>query len=153
MRPALFALLALFILLAPASALFDSATMQNYIDRYNANIDNAPALLRSVVGDERVDVEILLVNGTIFKMGLETEGGRITGTVPGGVGNPSIVAETREDVIYRILRASDPIAEFQRSREAGDMVIEGMTFTAKLKLAAALSSMDILRFFLQLIRG
>jgi len=153
MRSALFALLALSMLLVPASDSFDIANMQKYIDRYNTNVDNAPVLLRSLLGDERVDVDLLLVNGTLFEVGFETEGGRIARTVVGGFENPSIVAETRVDVIDRILKADDPIAEFQRSREAGDVVIEGMTWTAKLKLAAALSSMDVLRFFLQLISG
>jgi hypothetical protein len=50
-------------------------------------------------------------------------------------------------VIRGIYNATDPIAAFQEAKESGDVTITARTVPAMIKLAAVLSSMDVLKFF------
>jgi len=132
-----------------ASALFEGNSLQSYVDRYNANMDNAPTILKSLLGNEKVEVNILLANGNIQNIGIQTENGLITTTVDGGFDDPSIEIKTSEETIDKIVKARDPITAFTEARDRGDVVIIGNTLTTRLKLTTVLSSVDVLRFFVR----
>ncbi|NYT01314.1 MAG: hypothetical protein GKC10_00920 [Methanosarcinales archaeon] len=146
MKGLICALLVVLVLSVSASALFETNSLQSYVDRYNANIDKAPTILKSLLGNEKVEFNILLVNDSILTVGMQTDKGRIASTVDGGFANPSIEVETSEETIERIIKANDPITAFGDARDSGDLVITGNTLTTRLKLASVLSSMDVLRF-------
>ena len=92
-------------------------------------------------------------NGSQFKVGMETNNALVVNTVKGGIGDPTIQIQTREDVMQTISQASDPITAFQQAKEAGNITITGNTFLSNMKVKAALSSMDLLRFFYGVLFG
>jgi hypothetical protein len=146
MRSLILIFLILVVSIAPVCGLFESTSLQEYIDRYNGNIDQAPGILKSFLGSERVQFEIYLINDSLYQVGLETDYGLVVNTVP-VFSDPSILIQTREDVIRGIYNATDPIAAFQEAKESGDVTITDRTVPAMIKLAAVLSSMDVLKFF------
>jgi hypothetical protein len=144
-------LLALSINLA--SALFESTDANDYVTYYNNDISNAPSVLRSLVGNERVDINIIMNNGSVYEVGFETEDARIVRTVPGGIEDPTITVDTTESAINSIKSSSDPVGAFETARNYGQVEIEGHTITTKAKLALALSSTSVIRFFYEIFFG
>jgi hypothetical protein len=143
----------LMMLVIPAYSLFESTSPDQYIAKYNSNLDKAPAPLKSLIGNERVEFEIGLNNGSQYKLGLETNNGQVIRTVKGVIENPSIEIQTRENVIQSVSSSSDPIAAFKQAKEAGNITITGTNFLSNLKVNAALASMDLLKSFYGVIFG
>lgn len=134
-------------MIGAADALFENTSPQMYIDRYNSNIDQAPQVLRELLGSERVEIDILLNNGTLYRLGLETLKGRVVASYPGGIDDPTITIETSESTIHRVASSSDPVAAFKDAKGAGEVKIEAAKLTTRLKIALVLASVDVLKYF------
>jgi len=145
----LFLLLSALIVLNSswAVAAIDLNNIQSSIDSYNQDIDKAPALLRTLLGDERVDVTILLNNSSTIRYGFETKGAKIVRAESGGIENPTIEVFADEDAIYEVENARDPASAYKQAEKSGRVKIKGNTFGARIKLSAALSSGEAIKFF------
>jgi hypothetical protein len=135
------------------AAAIDNSTVQYYVNTYNSRMDNAPPLLKSLIGSENIDVNITRNDGSIYRTGLEMENARITKTAEGGISDPTISITATEDSINRIQSSSDPIGTFKQERDFGGIVIKGHTFATQAKLDIVLSNTDVLRFFYSLFFG
>jgi hypothetical protein len=145
-------ILAALILCTIGSALFESNSLQSYIDKYNARMETAPGLMKSLIGNERVQFNIALNNGSPYKVGMNFETGIITRTVP-AFENPSIIIETSEGTISQIIGSKDPISAGQAAIQSGNLTVTGQGIMERIKVSAALSSMDLLRLLLGVLRG
>ena len=135
---------------APVSAItFEN--IQHGVDIYNSGVENAPGVVKTLLGDERIQVEITRADGTFLMAGLETKNAVIVGTIEGEIENPTIVVEAEEEAITRVYESDDPVAAFQEAKDQGKISVRGTTFTSKLKVTAALASTPALRFFASLI--
>lgn len=139
--------------LSVASASFTQNQIQNYVGIYNQRIDGAPDLLKGVIGNERIDLNITSNDGSIFSVGFETQNARVGRTVMGGIQKPSIIVSATEGAIERIKASDDPVAAFQSEMSYGQVNIEGTNLVTKLKLSAVLSSLPVLRFFSSIFFG
>ncbi|HII07093.1 MAG TPA: hypothetical protein HA349_07240 [Methanotrichaceae archaeon] len=152
MRPFIFALLLAlaFIASAPGSAItFDD--IQHGVDTYNSGVENAPGIVKTLLGDERIQVNISRANGTTLQAGIETKNAVIVKTIDGEIEDPTIVVEAEEEAVAKVYESDDPVEAFQQAQKQGEISIRGTTFTAKLKVNAALSSTPALSFFANLI--
>ncbi len=152
MRYFIFALLLAlaFAASAPGSAItFDD--IQHGVDIYNSGVENAPEVVKALLGDERVQIDISRANETALMAGLETKNAVIVSTIEGEIEDPTIVVEAEQDAIDRVYGSDDPVTAFQQAQDQGEITIRGTTFTAKLKVTAALASTPALRFFASLI--
>ena len=137
----------ILLVLSIADAAVDFNNLQDSVTRYNNNIENAPAVLRAFMGNERINMTILMHNGSIVVWGIETENAKIIGHTPGGLKNPTIDEYACEDAINEVLSAEDSLAVFHESEESGRIKIEGKTPEAKIKLAAMLSSGEAIKYY------
>jgi len=153
-RPILFAAISLMLLISFANAFsVDMAETQKNVDTYNKNIDQAPAILKGVMGNERIDLDITRNDGSVFRVGLDMVAGRINKTIAGGWRDPSITIATNENTINNIRRSKDPIAAFQKERDQGQITFEASGVLTKVKLEAVLSSTSVLQFGHKLFFG
>ena len=134
----------------PGSA-FTFENVQHGVEIYNAGVANAPGVVKTLLGDERIQVEISRGNETPLLAGLETENAVIVNAIEGEIENPTIVLEASEEAITRVYQAEDPVAAFEEAKKEGEISVRGTTFTSKLKVSAALASTPALRFFASLI--
>jgi hypothetical protein len=157
MRYMALALFTFFVVSLSLASGFTQDQVQNYVDQYNQRIDGAPepvkGLLTGLLGNERIDVNISMNDGSIFSVGFETKDARITKTDAGGVQNPTIVMAVTEGAIKRIKSSNDPVAEFQSEMSYGQVNIEGTNLITRLKLSAVLSSLPVLKFFSSIFFG
>jgi hypothetical protein len=155
MRYLMSAIIIVLILSLPScvfAATIDNSTVQYYVNIYNSRIDNAPGILKSVVGNENIDISITRNDGSTYRTGLEMQNARISKTVEGGISNPTISINAMEDSINRIRSSSDPISTFQQEKEYGGIAIQGHTLAAQAKLNI-LSNPDVLRFLYNIFFG
>ncbi len=131
---------------AASGTSIDFEFIQHGVEFYNASMENAPDLVKSLLGDERIEINIIRENGTILVAGLYMENALVVKTVEGEMDSPTVVIEGKEDSISRILDAEDPVEVFQQAWNDGEIRITGKTFKAKFKIAAALSSATLLEF-------
>jgi hypothetical protein len=153
MKTPILCLLVVLIIVIPACALFESTSLDGYVDRYNKNMDKAPSVLKALVGNEKVELEIVLNGGGQFKAGLEVNNGMVVRITNGGISDQTILIQTREDVIQAMSQSPDPIAAFQQARNAGNVSITGNNFLSNLKVNTALSNMDLLRLLDGILKG
>ena len=153
MKSPIVCLLIILMLVIPAYALFESTSLDQYVTRYNSSMDKAPTVLKSAIGSEKVELDIAMNNGSLYKVGLETNNALVVRTVRGGIEDPTIKIQTREDVTQIISHASDPITAFQKAKEAGNITITENNVISNLKVNMALSSMDVLKFFYGVLFG
>ena len=146
-------LLIVLIMVIPACALFEFTSLDEYIDRYNYNMDKAPGILKTLIGSENVELDIILDNGSQFKVGLEVNNGLVVSTTKGGIEDHTILIQTEEDVIQTTSQSPDPITAFQQARAAGRISIKGNNFISNLKVNTALSNMDLLKLFDGVLKG
>jgi len=143
----------LVLSLSIADALFETTSIQDYVDIYNSRIDNAPEVLKGLLGDERVNIDITRNNGSVLSAGFVVENARVEEVVDGGVDDPTITVITTENAINNIKNSDDPIAAFQRERDIGQVRIEGKSLTTRVKLDALLSSTSVIRYFYNIFFG
>jgi len=128
-----------FILVFAADGALDFNNLQNYVNGYNKKIETAPPVLRSLLGDENIDFTLLLDSGNTVRWGIEMKDALIVGSSYGGLQNPTIMVYSTENAINKVLVAEDPLAAYKEAENAGEMLIEGKTFGAKIKIMTALS--------------
>ena len=137
-----------------ASAIsYDLPGMQGYADAYNSKIDKAPEPLKAVLGSERINIEVIRNDGSVFRVGFEVEKARINKTVEGGLKDPTSVIITTESAIESIRVSEDPIAAFQTQRDLGQVNIQGTNPLTSAKLVAVISTTSVLQFFYSILFG
>jgi len=125
--------------------------IQHGVDVYNQGAENAPDILKALLGDERVQIEVSKSDGTVLLAGLDTKDGLVVNTTAGEIEDPTIVVNATEDAITRVIESDDPAAAFEEAKDNGEISIEGTTWSARLKVAAALSSTAVLSFLASLL--
>jgi hypothetical protein len=153
-RQILFAAILSMFLISFASAIsLDLPQMQRNADAYNNKIDKAPAILKDILGNEKINMNITRDDGSVFRAGLDMVNARIERTVDGGWNDPTITITTTESAINTVRRSNDPIAAFQEQRDLGQINFEAKGLIAQAKLGAVLSSTSVLQFGYSLFFG
>lgn len=139
--------ISLVLLVSFASAFsIDMAETQKHIDSYNRNIDRAPEVLKTIMGDERINLEVSKDNASTFRVGLDMKSARINKTIEGGWEDPTITINASEEAINNIRLSKEPIVAFQKERDDGRITFEANDLIARAKLKAVLSSTSVLQF-------
>ena len=146
-RPILCIAIFLVLLVSFASAFtIDMAETQKQIDTYNRNIDRAPEVLKSILGDEKINLEVLRKNASTFQVGLDVKSARIDRIIEGGWDDPSITITASEEAIDNVRLSNDPIGAFEKERDAGSITFKANNLISRAKLKAAFSSTSVLQF-------
>jgi hypothetical protein len=146
-------ILFVFLISLSNAVTYSNAGIQDNVNSYNRNIDKAPGILKGLVGNEKINVDITGKDGSDFRVGFAMENGRINQTVEGGLGDPSIVITTTESAVNNIRQSDNPITAFQKERDTGQMNVEAKNPLTGFKLGAVLSNSGVLQFFSNLFFG
>ncbi len=144
-------LLVLSISLSSAITYSMEGTQEN-VNSYNGKIEKAPDILKRLVGNEKINVEVIRNDGSVFRVGFVMENARINQTVEGGLSDASIVLTTTENAINTIRCSDNPIDAFQKQEDLGQVRIEGSNLLSKAKLSVVFSS-SVLKFFSNVFYG
>ena len=140
-------IVALFLSLSIACAV-DFNDLQDYAVYYNDKIENAPGVLKSMIGNEKVDLTVLLNNGSTMRWGMELENAKIIWSGYSGLEKPTIEVKTTEDAINNVLHAEKPMTAYQEAEKSGQMTIDGKTFGSDAKITMALGMGSVIDSFI-----
>ena len=132
---------------------FDMPTTQKYVNAYNTQIDNIPAVVKSMLGSEKINMIITREDGSVFSVGMDMVSARIERTVEGGISDPTIIVTTTQSALSEVGRSKDRIAAFKTQTDAGQIRFEGKSWLADAKIKALLSSTTFLQFGYDLFFG
>ena len=144
-------LLVLSISLSIAITYSMEGTQEN-INSYNSKIDNAPDILKRLVGNEKINIDVIRNDGSVFRVGFVMENARINQAVEGGFSDASIILTTTENAVNTIRSSDNPIDTFQKQEDLGQVRIEGDNLLTKAKLSVVFSS-SVLQFFSNVFYG
>ena len=145
-------LLMLLISFADASSL-DMPGIQKDVATYNSKVDNAPSILKNMLGSEKINLIVTRDNGSVFRVGMDMVSARIERTVDGGYSDSTIIITTTESAINEVGKSKDRIAAFKKQTDAGQIRFEGKSWLADAKIKAVLSSTSFLQFGYSLFFG
>jgi hypothetical protein len=117
-------LLALSLSLPTASAVIDDAAVQYYVSAHNSMINNAPQFVKSLAGNETIDLNIMRDNGSIYHAGLEMKNAQVCKIIEGGASNPDVSINATEYAVNKILGSNDPLTVFMQEMNSGDISIQ-----------------------------
>lgn len=145
---------AIVLLLGPAHAFtLDMRCVEDNAANYNRNIENAPYLLTSFLGSEKINLNLVRDNGSLLNAGLDMVDGRIEKVIQGGFDNATISFAASERDMNEVIASKDKIAKFKNLVDEGKIEIRAEGFWAQAKLKALLSSASVLQFGYDLFFG
>ena len=145
---------AFVLLLSPASGFtLDMQCVEDNAANYNRNIENAPYLLTSFLGSEKINLDLVKDDGSLLKAGLDMVDGRIENVVQGGFDDATISFAASERDMNEVIASKDKIAKFKNLVDEGKIKIQAEGFWAQAKLKALLSSASVLQFGYDLFFG
>jgi len=145
-------LLMLLISFADAFSL-DMSGIQKDVANYNSKVENAPSVLKSMLGSEKINLIITRDDGSVFRVGMDVVSARIERTVDGGYSDSTIIITTTQSALNEVGKSKDQIAAFKKQTDAGQIRFEGKSWLADAKIKAVLSSTSFLQFGYSLFFG
>jgi hypothetical protein len=145
-------LLMLLISFADAFSL-DMPGIQKDVANYNSKVDNAPFILKNMLGSEKIDLIVTRDNGSVFRVGMDMVSARIERIVDGGYSDSTIIITTTQSALNEVGKSKDQIAAFKKQTDAGQIRFEGKSWLADAKIKAVLSSTSFLQFGYSLFFG
>jgi len=143
----LIAAVLLMLLISFASAFsLDMPGIERHAAAYNSKVANAPYVLTSMLGSEKINLIVTRNNGTVFRAGMDMVSAKIEHVVPGGYSDASIIVTTTESTINDVVRSKEKISEFKNMTDEGRIKFETNNWLTEIKLKAALSSASVLQF-------
>jgi hypothetical protein len=147
-------IIALVLLLCPASGFtLDMRCVEDNAANYNRNIENAPYLLTSFLGSEKINLDLVKDDGSLLNAGLDMVDGRIEMVTDGGFDDATITFSASERDMNEVIASKNKIATFKRLTDKGRINIRAEGLWAQAKLKALLSSASVLQFGYDLFFG
>lgn len=125
----------ILLLLLSAAVFAEGLDVNNLVADYNKNFDKMPSFVRTLFGNERINANITLTNGTVITMGGVTKDGKIIEAKEGGIGNPTMEVFVSESAINDITASKDPAGAFKGALDSKRLSYRGVSTGAKVKLS------------------
>lgn len=135
-------LLLLALLIQPASAITFSE-LELAVNEYNENADQAPSLIKNMLGNEVVHLLIEMNDGSELHIKAITENALITTFEDTGTEEDieaTLKVTIKENIVDQLLASENPLEVFYNAMENKDIVIEptGFVDTIKFQVASVL---------------
>ena len=142
------------LLVCPAHGFnLDMQCVEDNAANYNRNIEDAPYLLTSFLGSEKINLNLMRDDGTLFLAGLDMVDGRIDKVIEGGFDDSTIAFAASERDMNEVIASKDKISTFKNLTDEERIKIQAEGFWAQAKLKAVLSSASVLQFGYDLFFG
>lgn len=109
-------------------------TLQNAKTSYNNNTDQLPGFLTTIVGGERINVEIN-ESGNVTEIGIIMEGVKADKVRKGGVEKPTVKANVNRETIREISESEQPFKNTVDAVKSGEIEYSATTTKSKAKIA------------------
>ncbi|WP_456478483.1 C13 family peptidase [Geoglobus ahangari] len=110
------------------------ALMVEKKDWYNNNTHLVPGFVKDWLGNTRVNVEILMDDGSVMDIYMVVENAYINEFEKGKLNDATARASLSEETVRRIISSDDPVAEVQKAYSNGEIQYSGVGFVESVKV-------------------
>jgi hypothetical protein len=104
-------------------------------DEFNIDAEKDPSwIMKNIVGDQKINVEIILKDGSTKIIGIETKDGQVTTIQPTPIENPTMEISVDEDKVQEMVQSGDPIGFLSENLGKDGMEIETFDFWTGFKI-------------------
>ena len=127
----------LVLSLLMSTAVFAVNEIDSSLDALNNQLEGKviPAPLNKIFGDEKINVNFKMNDGSTLIVGLITENNKFKSLVAGGVDEPSLNVYTTEKVVKNIESSSDPASTLKQAYSRGTISYQAVGMKNKIKFA------------------
>jgi hypothetical protein len=120
--------------------------LQRHVEIYNQHVDEIP-FVKSFIGEERINCNIALNNGSVLVLGITTaRGAKVRDLKLGAISNPTMNAYTTENTVRSIMGSEDPVSSFQDAFNSGAIRVEGVGLGNTIKVGFMSAAMKMYSF-------
>jgi hypothetical protein len=126
----------------PTGHVIDDAPLDYYLDNpeiaadsYNENIQHVPGFIKTIFGNERINAELKLDNGSVSRFGIITIKGKILSIQKEGIENASLLVFTNETVISGFISSEDQISYLRNALDTKAIDYKAVRTKTKIKTA------------------
>lgn len=106
---------------------------QEILDSLNASTKKVPPELLGIFGDKKMNVYVQLDDGTVQSYWISTEKGAIKQVLKGARDDASAEIKANEATVERIALSNNPMDEFIKAFNAGDIQYNGLDNSGKVE--------------------
>ncbi|WP_342304267.1 hypothetical protein [Methanolobus sp. ZRKC5] len=150
MKKILIILMLLLAMMMPVASADIVDDLNNKVDEYNVNAEYLPSYLKSLLGNEVIELAIVTDDGDEIFIKAITEDGYITTFEEVDEDeefDATMIVGANEATIRSILKSSDPLAEFIAAKDNGEIVIEPVGLVNTVKYTVANVVLKVSQFF------
>ncbi|MBW2980788.1 DNRLRE domain-containing protein [Candidatus Woesearchaeota archaeon] len=126
---------------------WEQSELDDFIGTYNLNLDKVPKIIKSIIGNGRINLYIILSNGGVIRYGAVTEKARIIKLKAGGLEKPTINMYTTEEVMQKILDSDNPGQAVKYALDSGGIEYKGVGIVNKMKTRLMSFGLKIFSWF------
>ncbi|MBW2992759.1 hypothetical protein KY345_06090 [Candidatus Woesearchaeota archaeon] len=116
------------------------------MNEYNSNIDNVPSFVKAIFGDERINAEIELAEGS-RRYGIVTEKGIIMNVTEGYIEEHTLEVYTTEETVNKIIEAEDQVEALREALDNKEIEYKAVKVKTKIKTFFAKIALGIASWF------
>ena len=113
----------------------------------NSNIDRLPNFVKNIFGNEKVNVEIKMNDGSTLVLGVETAEGKVIKLFKGEIDDPTLKVEVSEDVLTSIANSRDPVNGFISALSSDQIKYESLRAKTSIKTGIGRLTAKLFSFF------
>ncbi len=150
MKKILIILMLLLAIMMPVASADIVDDLNIKVDEYNANAEYLPSYLKSLLGNEVIELAIVTDDGDEVYIKAITEDGYITTFEEVDEDeefDATMIVGANEATVRSVIRSSDPLAEFIAAKDNGEIVIEPVGLVSTVKYTVANVVLKVSQFF------
>ena len=121
--------------------------MDKVVNDYNQKFENIPRFAKTLFGNERINLAIIMNNNSKKEFGLITKEGKVIEYSKKPLENPTIGITAPESVIDNIASSRNPSQEFSKAIKNKNIILEPKKFLTKIKVTGAKAFIKIKDLF------
>lgn len=116
-------------------------------DLYNQNLDKVPKFVRTVFGNEKILLEIDMLDGNTNSMSLQTEKGRIKTLTKEKLSEYTLKIRTSEKTINEIMVSEDQVTRFKQAIDNKEITYEALRMRTSVKVGMSKMFLSMSNWF------
>lgn len=117
------------------------------MEEYNKNIEYVPGFIKTIFGNERINLEVSLENGSKREYGILTEKGTIISVEKQYLEDPTLNAKISEATINKLLQAEDQVGALKEALDNKEIGYEAVKVKTKVKTFFARIALKVFGWF------
>lgn len=117
------------------------------VEQYNANLEDVPNFVKTIFGNEKMDVTIEKENREVIKLSVETRKGRIVKITEDRFNDYTLEVTIKEKTVNKIISSEDQIASLKKAIDAGEIRYKALSFGTTVKTGISRIFLSIFSWF------